>query len=139
MTMRELEVWMALEIIAYHSDLHRGIGRPPVAAWNEAISMYPQRPVAESEPAAFFDCRGVGEGRRKRSRQLYLAVYDPTRHAIVETKGTRDGNRETNGRSAYRRQRVEEGNKINGLVQRRVSAENGTPRNHCRISSIPVR
>ena len=51
MTMRELEVWLALEIIAYHSDLHRGIGRPPVAAWNEAIPTCAQRPV--SDPLAF--------------------------------------------------------------------------------------
>lgn len=51
MTMRELETWLALEIIAYHSDLHRGIGRPPVAAWNEAISDYPRRQVLD--PLAF--------------------------------------------------------------------------------------
>lgn len=49
--MRELEAWLALEIIAYHSDLHRGIGRPPVAAWNEAISDYPRRQVLD--PLAF--------------------------------------------------------------------------------------
>lgn len=51
MTMRELEAWLALEIIAYHSDLHRGLGRPPVAAWNEAISDYPRRQVLD--PLAF--------------------------------------------------------------------------------------
>lgn len=51
MTMRELEAWLALEIIAYHSHLHRGIGRPPVAAWNEAISARPLRHVRD--PLAF--------------------------------------------------------------------------------------
>lgn len=51
MTMRELETWLALEIIAYHSDLHRGIGRPPVAAWNEAVSARPARHVRD--PLAF--------------------------------------------------------------------------------------
>ncbi len=50
-TMRELETWLALEIIAYHSDLHRGIGRSPVAAWNEAISACPARQV--HDPLAF--------------------------------------------------------------------------------------
>ncbi|OYZ82691.1 MAG: hypothetical protein B7Y12_02480 [Rhizobiales bacterium 24-66-13] len=47
MTMRELETWLALEIIAYHSDLHRGIGRPPVAAWTEAVSGRPPRQVRD--------------------------------------------------------------------------------------------
>ncbi|PZN95068.1 MAG: plasmid replication initiator-like protein [Hyphomicrobiales bacterium] len=47
MTMRELETWLALEIIAYHADLHRGIGRPPSAAWNEAISARPPRQVRD--------------------------------------------------------------------------------------------
>lgn len=47
MTMRELEAWLALEIIAYHSDLHR----PPGAAWNEAISACPARQVRD--PLAF--------------------------------------------------------------------------------------
>ncbi|MGA0565660.1 Mu transposase C-terminal domain-containing protein [Ancylobacter sp. VNQ12] len=51
MTMRELEAWLALEIIAYHSDLHRGIGRPPGAAWHEAISGRPPRQVRD--PLAF--------------------------------------------------------------------------------------
>ena len=51
MTMRELEAWLALEIIAYHSDLHRGIGRPPLAAWNEAVSARPPRQVRD--PLAF--------------------------------------------------------------------------------------
>ena len=51
MTMRELEAWLTLEIIAYHSGLHSGIGRPPVAAWNEAISACPARQVRD--PLAF--------------------------------------------------------------------------------------
>lgn len=49
MTMRELETYLALEIVgSYHSDLHRGIGRPPGAAWNEAISARPPRHVHDS-------------------------------------------------------------------------------------------
>lgn len=51
MTMRELETWLALEIIAYHADLHRGIGRPPGAAWNEAAAARPVRHVRD--PLAF--------------------------------------------------------------------------------------
>ena len=51
MTMRELESWLALEIIAYHSALHRGIGRPPAAAWNEATATRPLRHVRD--PLAF--------------------------------------------------------------------------------------
>lgn len=51
MTMRELQAWLALGIIAYHSDLHRGIGRPPVAAWNETMAAHPPRHVRD--PLAF--------------------------------------------------------------------------------------
>jgi len=43
MTMRELETWLTLEILAYHASLHRGIGRPPIAAWQEAIARKPLR------------------------------------------------------------------------------------------------
>jgi putative transposase len=37
MTMRELETYLALEIVgSYHGGVHRGLGRPPIAAWHEA-------------------------------------------------------------------------------------------------------
>ncbi len=51
MTLRELESWLALEILAYHSSVHRGIGRPPVAAWSEAAARHPPRRVRD--PLAF--------------------------------------------------------------------------------------
>ncbi len=37
MTMRELETYLALEVVgSYHGGVHRGLGRPPIAAWHEA-------------------------------------------------------------------------------------------------------
>lgn len=51
MTLRELESWLALEIFGYHSAVHRGIGRPPVAAWSEAVASCPTRQARD--PLAF--------------------------------------------------------------------------------------
>lgn len=51
MTLRELESWLALEILGYHSSVHRGIGRPPAAAWSEAAAAHPPRKVRD--PLAF--------------------------------------------------------------------------------------
>ncbi len=37
MTMRELETYLALEIVgSYHAGVHRGLGRPPISVWHEA-------------------------------------------------------------------------------------------------------
>ena len=44
MTMRELETYLALEIVgSYHASLHRGLGRPPLAAWYDAIPTRQER------------------------------------------------------------------------------------------------
>ena len=44
MTMRELETYLALEIVgSYHAGVHRGLGRPPIAAWREANPMRQER------------------------------------------------------------------------------------------------
>lgn len=51
MTLRELEIWLSLEIIGYHAGLHRGIGRPPVAAWLEGVGAHPVR--QSRDPVAF--------------------------------------------------------------------------------------
>lgn len=37
MTLDELEQWFALEITRYHTERHRSLGIPPVAAWQEAV------------------------------------------------------------------------------------------------------
>jgi putative transposase len=38
LTFQELEQWLAVEILKYHSTVHRGIGMTPLAAWNRAVS-----------------------------------------------------------------------------------------------------
>ncbi len=44
MTMRELETFLALEIVgSYHAGLHRSLDRPPIAAWREAALTRPSR------------------------------------------------------------------------------------------------
>tara|TARA_R110000850_G_scaffold123033_2_gene240948 strand:- start:380 stop:2023 length:1644 start_codon:yes stop_codon:yes gene_type:complete len=37
MTLDEVERWFALEITRYHTERHRSLGIPPVAAWQEAV------------------------------------------------------------------------------------------------------
>ena len=52
MTMRELETFLALEIVGcYHASLHRGLNRPPIAAWREAVAAH--RPRGVCDPVAF--------------------------------------------------------------------------------------
>jgi len=52
LTMAELERWLTLEICdQYHHRTHKGIGRSPLAAWEEAMNGTPQVPaVARSLP-----------------------------------------------------------------------------------------
>ncbi len=39
MTLRELETYIALEIVgAYHARIHKALDLPPAAAWNRRIS-----------------------------------------------------------------------------------------------------
>lgn len=43
MTLGELEVWLAAQIIGpYHAERHRGIGIPPALAWTEAMDRRPE-------------------------------------------------------------------------------------------------
>lgn len=43
MTLSELEVWLAAQIIGpYHAERHRGIGIPPALAWAEAVDRRPE-------------------------------------------------------------------------------------------------
>lgn len=43
MTLGELEAWIAIQIVGvYHTSLHRGLGRPPNAAWEQALAHRPQ-------------------------------------------------------------------------------------------------
>lgn len=52
MTLRELETYLTLEIVgSYHASLHRGLNRPPIAAWREAVAAH--RPRGVADPAAF--------------------------------------------------------------------------------------
>jgi putative transposase len=53
LTLAELDAWMALQIAGvYHLDLHRGIGRPPLACWREALAKG-FRPTSIADPARF--------------------------------------------------------------------------------------
>lgn len=38
MTLDELERWMTLEIVRYHADIHRSLGIPPIAAWQDCLA-----------------------------------------------------------------------------------------------------
>jgi hypothetical protein len=39
MTLDELETWIVHQIAGiYHHTVHRGLGKPPIAAWTEAVS-----------------------------------------------------------------------------------------------------
>ena len=38
MTLDELECWMALEIVRYYADIHRSLGIPPIAAWQDSLA-----------------------------------------------------------------------------------------------------
>jgi putative transposase len=44
MTLRELEHWLALEILGkYHHRVHAGLKRPPLAVWTERATSNPAR------------------------------------------------------------------------------------------------
>jgi len=44
MTLRELEAWLALEIVGvYHARVHRSLGAPPNAVWAAGIAAAPPR------------------------------------------------------------------------------------------------
>ena len=44
MTLRELERWLALEILGkYHHRVHSALSRPPLAAWSELAVSKPAR------------------------------------------------------------------------------------------------
>lgn len=54
MTLSELEVWLAAQIIGpYHSDRHRGIGMPPALAWDEGLERRPELVRLPLDPARF--------------------------------------------------------------------------------------
>lgn len=54
MTLSELEVWLAAQIIGpYHAERHRGIGIPPALAWEEGLERRPELVRLPLEPARF--------------------------------------------------------------------------------------
>jgi putative transposase len=49
LSLDELETWLVHQIAGvYHHTIHRGVGRPPIAAWREAMA---QLPVPHRHPA----------------------------------------------------------------------------------------
>ena len=56
MTMRELERWLTLQITGiYHRSLHRGLGRTPQQAWNQAMKSQAQVRLPYSEQQFYID------------------------------------------------------------------------------------
>ena len=54
MTLSELEVWLAAQIIGpYHAERHRGIGIPPALAWAEGVERRPELVRLPADDAAF--------------------------------------------------------------------------------------
>lgn len=53
MTLDELERWLALEVVRYHSESHAALKQPPVAAWREALAARPSPPSHPKDPAEF--------------------------------------------------------------------------------------
>ena len=54
LTLDELERWLALEVVRYHSDLHAALKQPPIAAWREALAARRAPPSHPKDPAEFF-------------------------------------------------------------------------------------
>jgi putative transposase len=56
MTMRELERWLTLQITGiYHRSIHRGLGRTPQQAWNQAMKSQAQVRMPHSEQQFYID------------------------------------------------------------------------------------
>jgi putative transposase len=54
MTLGELEVWLAAQIIGpYHAERHRGLGIPPALAWADAIDRRPELVRLPMDQATF--------------------------------------------------------------------------------------
>lgn len=54
MTLGELEAWLAAQIIGpYHAETHRGIGIPPMLAWEEGLQRRPELMRLPLDPARF--------------------------------------------------------------------------------------
>jgi len=53
LTLDELERWLALEVVRYHSDLHAALKQPPIAAWREALAARRAPPSHPKDPAEF--------------------------------------------------------------------------------------
>jgi putative transposase len=53
MTLSELERWLALEVVRYHSDLHAALKQPPIAAWRDALAARRAPPSLPKDPVEF--------------------------------------------------------------------------------------
>jgi hypothetical protein len=54
MTLRELEAWLALEIVGvYHARVHRSLGAPPNSVWAAAIAPAPAPARTPTDPRRF--------------------------------------------------------------------------------------
>lgn len=70
MTLAELETWIAIQIVGvYHAGIHRGLGRPPNAAWEQAVACRP-RPL-----------------RHPPDEHRFLLDFLPFEHRVVRRDG----------------------------------------------------
>lgn len=53
MTLDELERWMTVEIIRYHAAIHRTIGIPPIAAWQDCLALRTEPMRHPHDPESF--------------------------------------------------------------------------------------
>lgn len=81
MTLAELETWIAIEIVGvYHAEIHRGLGCPPNATWEEALARRAQPPRHPPDPDQFlldflpFEHRMV---RRDGIQLFNIRYWDP--------------------------------------------------------------
>lgn len=54
MTLSELETWLLHQIFGvYHHSIHRGLGKSPISAWNDAVAALPVPHRHPSDPDRF--------------------------------------------------------------------------------------
>jgi putative transposase len=53
MTLREFERWFTLQVGIYHGTIHRQIGMPPLAAWQEGLAKRPDPLRIPADPGKF--------------------------------------------------------------------------------------
>ena len=68
MTLRELDHWLAIQIVGrYHHDIHRSLARPPIAVWEEKAA-HPDISIRRPEDREHFFCDFLPYVERKIGR-----------------------------------------------------------------------